>query len=104
MPQIQPNPGARLKSFDEQAPGAPDFRVTGFALIFFATLIAYLPALRGAMLWDDASHITRSELRSLPGLWRIWFDLARRNSTIRYCTARSGSNTKSGETPCSDII
>jgi len=70
-----PNPGARLKSFDEQALGAPDFRVTGFALIFFATLIAYLPALRGAMLWDDASHITRSELQSLPGLWRIWFDL-----------------------------
>ena len=35
----------------------------------------YLPALRGGMLWDDASHVTRPDLRSLHGLWRIWFDL-----------------------------
>lgn len=35
----------------------------------------YLPALRGSMLWDDASHVTRPDLRSLHGLWRIWFDL-----------------------------
>jgi tetratricopeptide (TPR) repeat protein len=27
------------------------------------------------MLWDDASHVTRPDLRSLHGLWRIWFDL-----------------------------
>ena len=26
-------------------------------------------------MWDDASHITRPELQSLHGLWRIWFDL-----------------------------
>jgi tetratricopeptide (TPR) repeat protein len=40
-----------------------------------ATLLAYLPALRGNLLWDDASHVTRPDLRSLHGLWRIWFDL-----------------------------
>ena len=27
------------------------------------------------MLWDDASHVTRIDLRTLHGLWRIWFDL-----------------------------
>ena len=40
-----------------------------------ATFAAYLPSLRGRMLWDDASHVTRPDLRSLHGLWRIWFDL-----------------------------
>jgi tetratricopeptide (TPR) repeat protein len=38
-------------------------------------VIAYFPALRGALLWDDNMHVTRPELQSLPGLWRIWFDL-----------------------------
>jgi tetratricopeptide (TPR) repeat protein len=40
-----------------------------------ATVIAYLPALRGALLWDDNMHVTRPELQSLHGLWRIWFDV-----------------------------
>jgi hypothetical protein len=26
------------------------------------------------MLWDDSGHVTRSDLRSLHGLWRIWSD------------------------------
>ena len=43
-----------------------------FALIACATFLAYLPALHGRMLWDDASHMTRPDLRSLDGLWRIW--------------------------------
>ena len=42
--------------------------------IVCATLLAYLPALRGAFLWDDAGHVTRAGLQSLHGLWRIWFD------------------------------
>src|SRR5438067_5201281 len=49
--------------------------VAAFVSIFCVTLIAYLPALKGGMLWDDASHVTRPDLRSLHGLWRIWFDL-----------------------------
>ena len=40
-----------------------------------ATLIAYWPALHGALLWDDIGHVTKPELQSLNGLWRIWFDL-----------------------------
>jgi len=43
--------------------------------IFGAALAAYWPALRGGMLWDDASHVTAPALRSVHGLWRIWFSL-----------------------------
>jgi protein O-mannosyl-transferase len=46
-----------------------------YPLLIASTLIAYLPALRGALLWDDNMHVTRPELQSLHGLWRIWFDL-----------------------------
>ena len=46
-----------------------------WAAIVCATIAAYLPALRGSLLWDDASHVTRLDLQSLHGLWRIWFDL-----------------------------
>ena len=37
--------------------------------------MAYLPALKGGLIWDDDAHVTRSELRSVAGLWRIWSDL-----------------------------
>jgi len=47
-----------------------------WASIFCATLIAYWPALRGGLVWDDASHVTKPALESLHGLWRIWFDLS----------------------------
>src|SRR5687768_12164386 len=40
-----------------------------------ATLLAYAPALNGGFLWDDDAHVTAPALRSLEGLWRIWFDL-----------------------------
>src|SRR5438270_2400515 len=46
-----------------------------WALLFCATLLAYLPALRGGLLWDDSMHVTRADLQSWHGLWRIWFDL-----------------------------
>jgi len=40
-----------------------------------ATLAAYLPAIRGGLLWDDAAHITAPRLRSWHGLRDIWFRL-----------------------------
>ena len=46
-----------------------------FALLLWVTLAVYWPALQGGPLWDDDSHITRPELQSLHGLWRIWFDV-----------------------------
>ena len=39
------------------------------------TTIAYAPALRGAFLWNDSDYVTAPALRSLHGLWRIWFEL-----------------------------
>ena len=41
-----------------------------FALIF----VAYLPALAGNFLWDDAGHVTAPALQSFDGLLRIWFE------------------------------
>ena len=46
-----------------------------YVLLISATAIAYLPAMRGNLLWDDNMHVTRQDLQSLHGLWRIWFDL-----------------------------
>jgi tetratricopeptide (TPR) repeat protein len=39
------------------------------------TLVAYWPAVHGTLVWDDAGHVTAPALRSLAGLWRIWFSL-----------------------------
>jgi hypothetical protein len=58
------------------APLAPWPRDAGmFLAILCVTLIAYLPALRGGILWDDNMHVTRPDLRTVHGLWRIWFEL-----------------------------
>jgi tetratricopeptide (TPR) repeat protein len=46
-----------------------------WALLFCATLLAYWPALRGGLLWDDENHLTHPELQPLHGLWRIWFEI-----------------------------
>lgn len=53
-------------------------RVGGSApwlLLVLSTFLAYLPAVQGDLVWDDNMHVTRPELQSLHGLWRIWFDL-----------------------------
>ena len=44
----------------------------GALVIFAGVLCAYLPALRGGFVWNDSDYVTRPELRSLPGLARIW--------------------------------
>jgi tetratricopeptide (TPR) repeat protein len=48
--------------------------VGGIALLVLAAGLAYLPAMRGGFLWDDDAHVTRPELRSWEGLYRIWFE------------------------------
>lgn len=45
------------------------------AAIGLATVLAYSPALRGTFIWDDDAHVTSPELRSVEGLYRIWFEL-----------------------------
>ncbi|HEY4882219.1 MAG TPA: tetratricopeptide repeat protein [Myxococcales bacterium] len=44
------------------------------AAVLVAVGVAYGPAWNGGFLWDDAAHLTRPELRSWRGLWRIWFE------------------------------
>jgi protein O-mannosyl-transferase len=44
-------------------------------LVLAVTVCAYLPAVRGAFIWDDSAHVTKPELRSSEGLRRIWLDL-----------------------------
>ncbi len=39
------------------------------------TLGVYWPALFGQYLWDDDAHVTKTALRNLDGLRRIWFEL-----------------------------
>jgi tetratricopeptide (TPR) repeat protein len=49
--------------------------VISAGLILVAVLVAYFPALRGGLLWDDDAHVTKASLQSLPGLGRIWFEV-----------------------------
>ena len=43
--------------------------------VYVAALIAYYPMLHGGFIWDDDAHVTKASLRSLHGLWRIWFEV-----------------------------
>lgn len=45
-----------------------------FGLFVVAAMIVYLPAAHGGFIWDDDAHVTRAGLRSLGGLFRIWFE------------------------------
>lgn len=46
-----------------------------FALLFGLAIVSYGPALHGGLLWDDEAHVTRPDLQSFEGLYRVWFDL-----------------------------
>src|SRR5665213_3427247 len=43
-------------------------------LLLAATAVAYHGAWHAGFVWDDDGHVTRPEMRSLHGLWRIWFE------------------------------
>jgi tetratricopeptide (TPR) repeat protein len=36
---------------------------------------AYSPVFHAGYIWDDNAHLTAAPLRTVHGLWRIWFDL-----------------------------
>ncbi len=52
---------------------ARPFPIVAAIARFAATLVAYLPATRGGLVWDDDAYVTRPELRSVRGLELIWF-------------------------------
>jgi len=58
---------------DRNLPRWTDFFYGVFLL--FCVGFAYLPALHGGMLWDDAAHVISSDLSSLTGLRRVWTEL-----------------------------
>ena len=72
-------------------------------LLLLVTVIAYLPALNGGLLWDDDLYVTKPALQSFHGLWSIWTDLALPHSIIRCSTARFGPSTGCGATRCPAI-
>ena len=43
--------------------------------LFGVVLLAYLPCIRGGLLWDDDAHITTPALQTWHGLWKIWFQV-----------------------------
>jgi Flp pilus assembly protein TadD len=45
------------------------------ALVFLATLIAYLPSFSGVFIWNDSDYVTDPSLRSGWGLARIWMEI-----------------------------
>ncbi|MGD1031913.1 MAG: tetratricopeptide repeat protein [Opitutaceae bacterium] len=56
----------------------------GYPLLIGATLLAYWPAVNAGFVWNDKDYVTAPALRSLHGLWRIWFSLG---STEQYYPA-----------------
>ena len=68
-------------------PPVPNSRATpftdavGWVMIFCATFLAYFPAFKGTLLWDDSGYLTGPGLRSLHGLWLIW---SRPGATVQY--------------------
>ena len=45
------------------------------AALLVTVFLVYQPAWQGGLIWDDTEHVTRPELRSWHGLYRIWFDV-----------------------------
>ena len=50
-------------------------RDRSWLLILAAVLVVYSPAINGGLLWDDPGHLTRQDLQSAHGLWRIWTEV-----------------------------
>jgi tetratricopeptide (TPR) repeat protein len=55
-------------------PGRWQMAAPGLVMVLLV-VAAYLPALHGQFIWDDDFHVLKTtSLRSLAGLWRIWFE------------------------------
>lgn len=71
-----PKPSQKRRPPARTVSAAPDRTLVWlYAGLLLVTLAAYFPAWHGGPLWDDDAHLTRVDLRSAAGLWRIWFDV-----------------------------
>lgn len=72
-----PQPALQFTASGEPAaqPGVRRFvpELPAALVLILLIVLAYLPALHGGMLWDDAGHMTPPGLGSLDGLRQIWF-------------------------------
>ena len=78
VPPPEPASNRRTAPNDSPAAGGPSIGLPPWLLwlgFVALVLVVYYPAWHGAPLWDDDAHLTRPDLRSLHGLWRIWFDV-----------------------------
>jgi protein O-mannosyl-transferase len=67
--------GSPVAKADSAVPARRDRTPWACAGLFAAVLVAYWPTLQGSLIWDDDAHVTKPALRSLHGLWRIWFEV-----------------------------
>ncbi len=70
----QPGTGPSERPPAMAGPARPRDWLLAGALVA-AVFLVYQPAWQGGFVWDDDAHVTRPELRSWHGLYRIWFDL-----------------------------
>ncbi|MGC4075407.1 MAG: tetratricopeptide repeat protein [Nibricoccus sp.] len=64
----------RKPPLPKQASSTPWSAAALWGIMVLLALVIYWPALRGGFIWDDDAHVPREELRTLGGLWRIWFE------------------------------
>jgi tetratricopeptide (TPR) repeat protein len=69
--QEPPRPGGREGAADWSSLGPKDWLLA--AALVATVFLVYQPAWQGGFVWDDDAHVTRSELCSWQGLYRIWF-------------------------------
>lgn len=66
-------PAKSATSTPQHRPDRWQAALPGLALVLLVVVV-YLPALRGQFIWDDDFHVLKNaSLRSLDGLWWMWF-------------------------------
>ncbi len=74
-PRVKSQPN-RATDATNRRPAPRLWPVVGGLAIAAMVLTAYAPLVRAGFIWDDESYITdNTTLRSLDGLWRIWFEV-----------------------------
>ena len=85
MPRHKKNRSAARKAAPQPAAAwSSSMDRVGLALVLLTTLVIYWPALHGGLVWDDDANVTRPDLQSLSGLYRIWFDPAATAADAQY--------------------
>ena len=75
VPDRRQQPSRRRAEVAQRSTVSPFARWPLLAALIVFTALVYQPAWHGTLLWDDAAHVTRPELRSGEGLARIWSEV-----------------------------